>query len=116
LKFNGQIGEVVADWQTIVRPDDAEQLTSAIASAVEERSVATKDISENAHMAARVNETLATNIASANRAITLTKESSGTVLSASEHLAAEADRLARAVAKFFDDLRSGGGREVAPAA
>src|SRR5262249_50582210 len=28
LKFNDQIGEVVADWQTIVRPDDAEQFAA----------------------------------------------------------------------------------------
>jgi methyl-accepting chemotaxis protein len=92
------------------------EVTSAIASAVEEQGTATKEISENAHMAARVNETLAANIASVNRAIGQTKESSGTVLSASEHLAAEADRLARAVKKFFDDLRADGGAKGAPAA
>jgi methyl-accepting chemotaxis protein len=86
------------------------EVTSAIASAVEEQSVATKEISENAHMAAQVNETLAANIASVNRAIGQTKESSGTVLSASEHLAAEADHLAGAVKKFFDDLHSDGAR------
>jgi methyl-accepting chemotaxis protein len=28
LKFNDQIGEVVAEWQTIVRPDDAEQFAA----------------------------------------------------------------------------------------
>ena len=90
------------------------EVTSAIASAVEQQSVATKEISENAQMAAQVNETLAANISSVNRAIADTKDSSGTVLSASEHLAAEADHLARAVSQFFDDLRSGGGREAAP--
>jgi methyl-accepting chemotaxis protein len=83
------------------------QVTSAIASAVEEQGVATKEISANAQMAAQVNETLATNISSVNRAIAATKDSSGTVLSASEHLAAEADHLARAVGQFFNDLRSG---------
>jgi methyl-accepting chemotaxis protein len=60
-----------------------------------------------------VNETLAANIASVNRAIGQTKESSGTVLSASEHLAIEADRLAGAVKKFFDDLRSNGAGKAA---
>jgi methyl-accepting chemotaxis protein len=89
------------------------EVTSAIASAVEQQGMATKEISENAQMAAQVNETLATNIASVNRAITQTKDSSGTVLSASEQLAAEADRLARAVAKFFDDLRSDTKRDAA---
>jgi methyl-accepting chemotaxis protein len=89
------------------------EVTSAIASAVEQQGMATKEISENAQMAAQVNETLATNIASVNRAIAHTKESSGTVLSASEQLAVEADRLARAVAKFFEDLRAGAKRAAA---
>jgi methyl-accepting chemotaxis protein len=86
------------------------QVTAAIASAVEEQGVATKEISANAQMAAQVNETLATNISSVNRAIADTKDSSGTVLSASGHLATEADRLARAVAQFFADLRAGAAR------
>ena len=92
------------------------EVTSAIASAVEEQGMATKEISENAQMAARVNETLAANLASVNRAIGQTKESSGTVLSASEHLAVEADHLAAAVKKFFDDLRADRGAKGAPAA
>jgi len=82
------------------------EVTSAIASAVEEQGVATKEISQNAQMAAQVNETLAVNISSVNRAMAVTKDSSSTVLSASEQLTTEADRLSRAVAKFFDDLRA----------
>jgi methyl-accepting chemotaxis protein len=81
------------------------EVTSAIASAVEQQGVATREISANAQMAAQVNETLAANISSANQAIAVTKDSSGTVQSASEELAAQADRLARAVTQFFDDLR-----------
>jgi len=92
------------------------EVTSAIASAVEEQSVATKEISENAQMAAQVNETLAANIASVNRAMAETKDSSNMVLSASEQLAEEADGLARAVAKFFEDLRSDDAQQAAPAA
>ena len=83
------------------------EVTSAIASAVEQQGVATKDISANAQMAAQVNETLATNISSVNRAMAQAKDSSGKVLSASEHVAGEADRLARAVTQFFDNLRAG---------
>jgi len=92
------------------------EVTSAIASAVEQQGVATKEISQNAQMAAQVNETLAVNISSVNRAMAVTKDSSGTVLSASEQLAAEADRLARAVTKFFDDLRAGEAKEAPRAA
>jgi methyl-accepting chemotaxis protein len=82
------------------------EVTSAIAGAVEEQGVATREISQNAQMAAQVNETLAANISSVNHAIVATKDSSGSVLSASEQLGAEADRLARAVTQFFDDLRA----------
>src|SRR6185437_10884421 len=62
------------------------EVTSAIASAVEQQGVATKEISQNAQMAAQVNETLAANISSVNQAITVTKDSSGKVLSASAQL------------------------------
>ena len=82
------------------------EVTSAIASAVEQQGVATQEISANAQMAAQVNATLAANISSVNRAIVATKDSSGMVLAASEQLAGEADRLARAVTQFFDDLRN----------
>jgi methyl-accepting chemotaxis protein len=92
------------------------EVTSAIASAVEQQGVATKEISANAQMAADVNETLATNISSVNRAIAATKDSSGQVLSASEHLAVEADHLAQAVARFFDELHAGPGRKNPAAA
>ncbi|HEY1541350.1 MAG TPA: methyl-accepting chemotaxis protein [Xanthobacteraceae bacterium] len=90
-------------------------VTSAIASAVEEQGVATQEISANAQMAAQINETLAVNISSVNQAIAVTKDSSGKVLSASGDLAAEADRLASAVTQFFDDLRAGEARNEAPA-
>ena len=86
------------------------EVTSAIASAVEQQGVATQEISANAQMAAQVNETLAANISSVNRAIVATKDSSGEVLSASAHLAVEADHLAQAVARFFDELHAGPGR------
>jgi methyl-accepting chemotaxis protein len=58
-------------------------------------------------MAAQVNESLATNISSVNRAIGETKDSANMVLSASEQLAGEADNLAKAVAQFFANLRAG---------
>src|ERR1700722_231690 len=81
------------------------EVTSAIASAVEQQGVATQEISSNAQMAAQVNEALAGNISSASRAIAATRDSSGEVLSASDHLASASARLAAAVARFFEDLR-----------
>jgi methyl-accepting chemotaxis protein len=83
------------------------EVTAAIAAAVEEQGMATRDISENAQMAADANATLATNIGAVSRAIGETKDSAAMVLSASEHLTAQADHLARAVTRFFRDLRTG---------
>jgi methyl-accepting chemotaxis protein len=82
------------------------EVTSAIAAAVEEQGLATKEISSNAQMAAQVNETLAANLTSVNRAIGETRDSAGTVLTASGQLAGEADKLTQAVTRFFDKLRS----------
>ena len=87
------------------------EVTTAIAAAVEEQGLATKEISSNAQMAAQVNVTLAANIASVSRAITAAKESSGEVRSASEQLTAEADHLARSVTTFFDDLHGRAARD-----
>jgi len=84
------------------------ELTSAIAAAVEEQGVATKEISSNAQMAAEANESLAGNIAVVNRAIGETSNSAGTVLTSSGQLAGEADRLAQAVTQFFAKLRADG--------
>jgi len=82
------------------------EVTSAIAAAVEEQGLATKEISSNAQMAAQVNETLAANLTSVNRAIGETRDSAGTVLTASGQLAGEADKLTQAVTRFFEKLRS----------
>ncbi len=90
-----------------------DEVTSAIAAAVERAGRRHPGDLANAQMAAQVNQTLATNIASVNRAIGETKDSASMVLSASEQLASEADHLTRAVAAFFADLQSGAG---APAA
>ena len=82
------------------------EISSTIAAAVEEQGLATKEISSNAQMAAQVNETLAANLTSVNRAIGETRDSAGTVLTASGQLAGEADKLTQAVTRFFDKLRS----------
>jgi methyl-accepting chemotaxis protein len=89
------------------------EVTTAIAAAVEEQGLATQEISSNAQMAAQVNVTLAANIASVNRAIAAAKESSGEVRSASEQLTTEADHLTQSVTAFFADLHGSGGPAAA---
>jgi len=91
------------------------EVTSSIAAAVEQQGLATRDISSNAQMAAQVNEALAVNITSVNRAVAAAKASSTEVLSASERLTGEADNLGRSVAAFFADLRADAAPETGPA-
>jgi methyl-accepting chemotaxis protein len=84
-----------------------EQVTTAIASAVEQQGAATQEISRNAGMAAQGTKTLASNIATVNGALGETTRSAGAVLEASQSLSTEAARLTREVQDFFLDLRSG---------
>jgi len=85
---------------------EIEQVTTAIASTVEEQGAAT-EISRNASMAAQGTKTLASNISTVNGAIGETTRSAGAVLEASQSLSTEAARLTREVQGFFLELRTG---------
>ena len=86
---------------------EIEQVTTAIASAVEEQGAATQEISRNANLAAQGTKTLADNIATVNGAIGETTRSAGAVLDASLSLSSEANRLTEEVQNFFTALRTG---------
>ena len=86
---------------------EIEQVTTAIASAVQEQGAATQEISRNAGMAAQGTKTLASNISTVNGAIGETTHSAGAVLEASQSLSTEAARLTREVQGFFLELRTG---------
>jgi methyl-accepting chemotaxis protein len=92
-----------------------ENVTTAIASAVEEQGAATHEISRNANLAAQGTKTLADNIATVNGSIGETTRSAGSVLDVSQSLSAEATRLTEEVQNFFVALRSGppGGAKAA---
>ncbi len=80
---------------------EIEQVTTAIASAVEEQGAATQEISRNANLAADGTKTLAENISTVNGAIGETTRSAGAVLNASLSLSDEANRLTAEVQNFF---------------
>jgi len=84
-------------------------ITSAIAGAVNQQDSATREISVNAQSAAQGNETLVNNIVSLRDAIGETNTAAGSVLSASNELNAMAETLSREVEKFFHNLRNGSG-------
>jgi methyl-accepting chemotaxis protein len=83
------------------------EITTAIAGAVNEQDAATREISANAQSAAQGNETLVSNINSLGAAIGETNTAAASVLSASSDLASVAETLSREVEKFFRNLRSG---------
>jgi methyl-accepting chemotaxis protein len=91
------------------------EITTAIAGAVNEQDAATREISANAQSAAQGNEGLVTNINSLSAAIGETNTAAASVLSASDDLASVAETLSREVETFFGNLRSGpeAGKKVA---
>jgi methyl-accepting chemotaxis protein len=83
------------------------EITTAIAGAVNQQDAATREISSNAQAAAQGNETLVTNIDSLREAIGETNTAAASVLASSDDLATTAETLSREVEKFFQNLRGG---------
>jgi len=84
-----------------------DEVTAAIASAVEEQGAATREISQNVQMAASGTQTLATSIGTVSGAIAETNRSADDVMGAANHVSGAAERLAAEVQAFFVKLRSG---------
>jgi methyl-accepting chemotaxis protein len=84
-----------------------DELTAAIASAVEEQGAATREISQNVQMAAAGTQTLAANIVTVSDAIAETSRSAGNVMGAADQVSGASDRLAAEVQAFFVKLRTG---------
>lgn len=85
---------------------DINDVTSNIASAVDQQDAATREISVNAQMAAQGNEILVVNIGSLSDAIGETNKAATSVLSTSSDLTSTAEILSREVDKFFHNLRA----------
>jgi len=81
-------------------------VTTAIAGAIEQQDMATREISQNAQLAAQGNGTLVVNIGSLSDAMGKTSTAAASVLTASSDLTATAETLSREVEKFFRNLRA----------
>src|SRR5882724_2526990 len=88
------------------------EVTSIIASAIEQQDAATREISSNAQLAAQGNGTLVVNISSLSDAIGTTSTAAASVLTASSELTATAETLSREVEKFFRNLRADSSGQV----
>jgi methyl-accepting chemotaxis protein len=81
-------------------------VTSIIAGAISQQDMATREISQNAQLAAQGNGTLVVNIGSLSDAMGKTSTAAASVLTASSDLTATAETLSREVEKFFRNLRA----------
>lgn len=117
-KATAEIGQNVGLIQTSTRNSvdavreignavrEINDVTTAIAGAIEQQDMATREISQNAQLAAQGNGTLVVNIGSLSDAMGKTSTAAASVLTASSDLTATAETLSREVEKFFRNLRA----------
>jgi methyl-accepting chemotaxis protein len=82
------------------------EISSTIASAVEEQGAATQEISRNVQRAAEGTSRGAADISDVQRGVAETGAASSQVLSAAQSLSNESNRLKREVGKFMDTVRA----------
>jgi methyl-accepting chemotaxis protein len=97
------VGSIKEISETISRMSE---IASAIASAVEEQSSATREISRNVQQAAHGTQEVSANVASVRQGADDTGSASSQVLSAAKSLAGQSSRLRSEVARFLDSVRA----------
>ena len=117
-KATAEIGQNVGLIQTSTRNSvdavreignavrEINEVTSVIAGAISQQDLATREISQNAQLAAQGNGTLVVNIGSLSEAMGKTSTAAASVLTASSDLTATAETLSREVETFFRNLRA----------
>jgi methyl-accepting chemotaxis protein len=117
-KATGEIGQQVTGIQAATRDSVAaikeigdtigqmSEISSTIASAVEEQGAATQEISRNVQQAAQGTMQVSSNVADVQRGATATGSASSQVLSASQSLSGESNRLKLEVRKFLNSVRA----------
>ncbi|WP_315765508.1 MULTISPECIES: HAMP domain-containing methyl-accepting chemotaxis protein [unclassified Bradyrhizobium] len=97
------VGSIQEISETISRMSE---IASAIASAVEEQSSATREISRNVQQAAHGTQEVSANVADVRKGADETGSASSQVLSAAKSLAGQSSRLRSEVARFLDSVRA----------
>ena len=82
------------------------EISSTIASAVEEQGAATQEISRNVQQAAQGTEQVSSNIIEVQRGTSETGSASTQVLSAAKSLSKDSNRLKLEVGKFLNSVRT----------
>jgi methyl-accepting chemotaxis protein len=117
-KATGEIGAQISGIQSATKESvDAikeisisieylSEISSTIASAVEEQGAATQEISRNVQQAADGTQAVSSNVVEVQRGATETGTASSQVLSAAQSLSRESNRLRFEVGKFLDTVRA----------
>jgi methyl-accepting chemotaxis protein len=117
-KATGEIGQQISGIQSATQDsvnaiieisttiEKLSEISSAIASAVEQQGAATQNISRNVQQAADGTRQVSTNIAEVQRGATETGTASSQVLTAAQTLSADSNRLKAEVRRFLDSVRA----------
>ncbi|MGJ4999505.1 methyl-accepting chemotaxis protein [Bradyrhizobium sp. HKCCYLS3077] len=97
------VGAIKEIGETIARMSE---IAAAIASAVEEQSSATREISRNVQQAAHGTEEVSANISSVRQGANETGSASSNVLAAAKSLGGQSSRLKQEVARFLNSVRA----------
>ncbi|ABD07355.1 methyl-accepting chemotaxis sensory transducer [Rhodopseudomonas palustris HaA2] len=100
---NESVGSIKDIGETIARMSE---IASAIASAVEEQSSATREISSNVQQAAHGTQQVSANIASVRQGADETGSASSQVLAAAKALSGQSSRLRDEVSRFLNSVRA----------
>jgi PAS domain S-box-containing protein len=117
-KATGEIGQQIAGIQAATQDSvnaireisetigKLSEISSTIASAVEEQGAATQEISRNVQQAAQGTQQVSANITDVQQGATETGSASTEVLSAARSLSGDSNRLKLEVGKFLDTVRA----------
>jgi methyl-accepting chemotaxis protein len=117
-KATGEISQQIGSIQTATQDSVAaireisgtigriSEISSTIASAVEEQGAATQEISRNVQQAAQGTQQVASNITEVQRGASETGSASTQVLTSAQLLSVESNRLKMEVGKFLDTVRA----------
>jgi methyl-accepting chemotaxis protein len=117
-KATGEISQQIASMQAATGDSVAaikeigetigkmSEIASAIAAAVEEQGAATQEISRNVQQAAHGTKQVSSNISDVQRGAVETESASAQVLSATQSLSSESNRLKLEVTKFLNSVRA----------
>ncbi|MCA1939940.1 MAG: cache domain-containing protein [Caenispirillum bisanense] len=106
-QVQSETGTAVQAIQTIVRTiEEVNEVASAIAAAVEQQNAATHEISRNVQEAAAGSQEVSRNIVGVTEAANETGSAAGQVLSATQQMSDQANRLNGLVNRFLSDVRA----------